>query len=43
MQKIAPKIDQKYNSYPQIRQNEKNKNPQKLTEPYPDKALDENT
>ena len=43
MQKIAPKIDQKYNSYPQIRQNEKNKNPEKLTEHNRGEALDKNT
>ena len=43
MQKKAPKIDQKYNSYPQIRQNEKNKNPEKLTEHNRGEALDKNT
>ena len=43
MQKIAPRIDQKYNSYPRISQNEKNKNPEKRTERNRAKALDENT
>ena len=43
IQKLAPRIDQKYYSYPRISQNEKNKNPEKRTERNRAKALDENT